>query len=416
MLRAQSGRARAPAEALSLLGDEERNLPAVTVMADDLTGALDTVVKFAGTGRRVSVVWRPRAAAGDVLALDTETRDLAPQEATAALSAWVPLVQGLLYKKMDSTLRGPFAAEACALVRAKRMKGALYAPAFPSAGRTVIEGRLLLEGVPVAETQFGADPSWPVRESGVSLVVAAQTGRRPGHLTLAQVRGGADAIAEALDRSDGSAVADAETDADLTELARALLLRREWLPVGSAGLAGALAREMGFCHRVGEPAGIHRGYVLVCGSAHPASRRQVMRLTREVGIEAWTVGPGVSASLPLSLREAYSRTGLVALMAPPERLLGDEAGFLQDALAQAASQAVQELDARGIFVTGGQTLLAVLKALDVEELSPESEVAPGLVLSWAEADGGRRLQVISKAGGFGEEDVLLRLFCEGEKP
>ena len=83
-------------------------------------------------------------------------------------------------------------------------------------------------------------------------------------------------------------------------------------------------------------------------------------------------------------------------------------------MAAQACRAVRELRPEGIFVTGGQTLLAVLRALGVERLRLEAELAPGVVLSWAEV-AGTPLQVVSKAGGFGDEYTLVRLFAPDQE-
>lgn len=383
----------------------------VTILADDLTGALDTGVKFAAPGRRVDVLWGAGTPQGEVVVLDSETRVLPPEAAARVAVSWAGLAQGAMYKKMDSTLRGPFAAEAQALARAKGMKGALYAPAFPGSGRTVIEGRLLVHGRPVGQTQFAADPAWPVRESEVASVVAEQTGCRPGHLPLELIRQGPEAILGALDRSGGSLVADAETDEDLRLLARALVARPEWLPVGSAGLAGALAGEMGFAPQPGPLPALGRGFVLICGSAHPTNRLQISRLTQATGVAPVTVGPG--SEVRSALWEGYRSTGLAVLVSPSERLPG-QVSAIEEAMAAQACRAVRELRPEGIFVTGGQTLLAVLRALGVDRLRLEAELAPGVVLSWAEA-AVTPLQVVSKAGGFGDEYTLVRLFAPDQE-
>src|SRR5215813_14063737 len=85
----------------------------VTIVADDLTGACDTGALFAGRGP-VSIVVAPNLPDVDleVVTLDTETRALSDDDAAAAMrrvgAALAPrLARSALFKKIDSTFRGP---------------------------------------------------------------------------------------------------------------------------------------------------------------------------------------------------------------------------------------------------------------------------------------------------------------------
>src|SRR5690606_25502766 len=79
----------------------------------------------------------------------------------------------ILYKKIDSALRGPIAAELSglldALARAHRI---LVAPAFPAAGRTTVDGVQRLDGRPVHLTPMADDPLNPVRLSHIPTLLS----------------------------------------------------------------------------------------------------------------------------------------------------------------------------------------------------------------------------------------------------
>lgn len=128
------------------------------IIADDLSGAADCAIGFACAGHRTFVVVQPcdvPAARHDGhLAVDTDTRRLAPAEAaerTAAAYAALKSDGRRLYKKIDSTLRGNWAAEVARLVPVAGL--ALVAPAHPALGRTVKQGRVFLHGVPLEHTE-----------------------------------------------------------------------------------------------------------------------------------------------------------------------------------------------------------------------------------------------------------------------
>ena len=116
-------------------------------LADDLSGALDAAAAFHHAGRRVRIMlsadhWS--ADEGLVIGVTTETRNATPQWAAAVVERAIARGQEqgarLVYKKIDSTLRGPVAAEIGALGR--RMPGTriLFTPANPGVGRTVRDG------------------------------------------------------------------------------------------------------------------------------------------------------------------------------------------------------------------------------------------------------------------------------------
>ena len=84
------------------------------MLADDLTGACDAGLQFVRAGYRARVrLAMPGAQPqpGQVLIWDTETRNCPPEKATALLETGLDIVgqiaAEIVYKKVDSTLRGP---------------------------------------------------------------------------------------------------------------------------------------------------------------------------------------------------------------------------------------------------------------------------------------------------------------------
>src|SRR5215472_16075293 len=103
----------------------------VTLVADDLTGACDAGALFAGRGP-VAIVVDPASPGLEwpVAAVDTESRALAASEAALAVAAAARRLRprserGLLFKKVDSTLRGAVGAETETLLEASGRRTAL---------------------------------------------------------------------------------------------------------------------------------------------------------------------------------------------------------------------------------------------------------------------------------------------------
>jgi uncharacterized protein YgbK (DUF1537 family) len=60
---------------------------------------------------------------------------------------------------------------------------------------------------------------------------------------------------------------------------------------------------------------------------------------------------------------------------------------------------------------GGDTALAILRALGVTMVEPQGEAAPGLPWFWINRPNVRPLRCVVKSGGFGDTDVLASLLA-----
>lgn len=355
-------------------------------LADDLSGALDAAAAFHAAGRTVVVplvpgVW-PVPAAGTVVGVTTESRNLPPAAAAAAVAAALAAGQArgarLVYKKIDSTLRGPVAAELAALAAADPRRRILFAPANPAVGRTVVGGVLRVHGVPVAETEFARDPVSPVRTSSLrDLLGAAAT---------PQVH-----------------LADAAVPADLAAAVAAMAAQPgPWVAVGS----GALARPIAAALPAPPPASaptpgpLSAGPILwLNGSGHPRSREQAAAWAATAGLSCFAPGESGAAgegagSLVVELRTR----GAAILQAPAGR--GDSGAVLA-ALVGTAAAAIRAAGVTRLLVTGGETAFALAQALGVERLVYRGEIEPGLALARAES-AGAAMDWAVKPGGFGD--------------
>ena len=131
----------------------------VLILADDLSGAADCAAPFAARGlRTVVTLGDPRGVDdADVVSIDADTRRLLPEQAGEEVARLVRThAQGagqLLYKKIDSTLRGHIGVEVAAALRELRRftpeAQLLVAPAFPKQGRVTIGKQQYSNGIRV---------------------------------------------------------------------------------------------------------------------------------------------------------------------------------------------------------------------------------------------------------------------------
>lgn len=340
----------------------------ILVLADDMTGALEVGAKFSSAGVHAIISTQPvPAGPAPVLVLDTETRHVDSKTAFDQVIRFVSEYgterPRLIYKKTDSTLRGNIKAELQALAQVFPDWRMGYAGAYPALGRTVRAGVLYIHGVEVSKTEFARDELNPVYGSSISAL---------------------------LDPATPCLVFDGETDGHLADAARAIVSDETMrIAVGPAGLAEYIAAAMDLPK--GEP--LQCPPVCTClilnGSRHERSAQQV----RSLAAFDWQVidtvhGPSVSAT------EA-AKDNATALV----------------------RQAALELP-DALFIIGGDTAFAVVRELGFPALRAIEEPVPGVAVSRILAEDlqkalparRRALILITKAGGFGEDDTLVRVY------
>lgn len=342
------------------------------VLADDATGALECASVLAGLGLDVVLTLdaepQPRQGRQGILVADTESRHLLVAEAGRRIGLWSERTADAIFKKTDSTLRGNIAAELLALLP----RGPLvYVPAYPKLGRTVQAGRLLVNGIPVDQTEFAHDALHPVRSSVVadlfpagSAVSIRDASELARFLAIGQAK---------------IAICDAASDEDLQAIAESLR-GKEVTVAGPSGFIGPWASLRTFPRKLPGAAPLVRKWLVVCGSRHPQSRRQA---------------------------QLAERSGLTVLLSAPEEL---SPGAAAADLAWRAVECIPRAPAGrpvlplGVLVMGGDTAWALWRALGIRSLTPLPEVLPG-VAACLSGD----LLFVTKAGGFGEDDLVTRV-------
>jgi D-threonate/D-erythronate kinase len=381
------------------------------IIADDLTGAADTGVQFARAGYRTAVAFRdapvPPAEGLDAVALDTDSRAMpAGFAAKRVLEAGRAVREArIVYKKIDSTLRGPVAAELVAALEATGRECAVVAPAFPSTGRTTVDGVQLVRGVPVHETEAKNDPRTPVREGNVSALLAASL---TSVLTLG-VEDLADPTTVRRTLEDARCVvADAARNEDLEALVRAVPDPSKVLWVGSAGLALALGDVYPGPHdeAISSAFAPARRILVVVGSLSEVSRGQLRMLSEEYGCETVPVAGqfAVNERVLGALRGALSGSACAAVRSAEER--NTSSAGITGTLAEVVACLSEEGHFDALVLTGGETAVGVARRLGAVGVRLEGEVEPGIPVG--SLIGPRGYRVVTKAGAFGEPDTLIR--------
>jgi len=69
---------------------------------------------------------------------------------------------------------------------------------------------------------------------------------------------------------------------------------------------------------------------------------------------------------------------------------------------------LRQQEVAGIIFTGGDTAVAVCRALGLTGIEVLEEVAPGIPIGEMRTAEGKKLWVITKAGAFGSPDALVK--------
>lgn len=399
------------------------------ILADDLSGALEAGAAFRARGWRVVLPLSEDADRGaenresTLEVITTESRNLTPEGAAAAVRDAVRNARSSgmrpIFKKIDSTMRGPIGSELSAVLAEIQPPLTVFCPANPAAGRTVSDGRVLVDGRPLSETAFRNDPFWPSEHSQVSGILESRGIRPTTHLSIRELRQGrAGKVFEALlpvARDPVLVTADAEESDDLIALVLAgREAARDVLLVGSGGMAIALAECMGQPRQpVSElPRPAIKSLVVLCGSRHPASRNQLEFLENHarVRVLGHQVGATETDRTAEAVVQAVTEHGVcgVGFSIPPTsqpnsaRLLA-EVGVLAKAINDRCA-----VDA--FFLTGGETAWSACRSLEGKKLEVLGEFGAGIVASNLQTGAGLPRLILSKPGGFGGEDAMAAVW------
>lgn len=400
------------------------------VIADDLTGALDTGVQMAKRGIKTLVLpWEQVSGGFDgqyqVLVADTESRHLEGAEAFRRVQTLVRRAEALgvphLYKKTDSTLRGNIGAELAAMLPAEAAC-LMFAPAFPRLLRTTRDGLQYVDGVPLAQTDFARDPIDPVRSSAVGEIIGEQC-------ALPVINCRTDNYEEAAARTCAEStivVADAESTEHLRELGRILKRhgRTRYL-AGCAGFAEVLPEMLHLdAASPAKPVPSKGGVLVVCGSVNQRSLEQVAGAARRGhSVFPLTQEQKQSESYPDSdsceefarrVEAAVAATGAAVLSAVKDasevtRGAGTDSLLIAGRLGRITARVLEAAEIETLVVFGGDTLLAITAAVGGDGIVPVDELFPGVVMARLYRRDGTGLNLVTKAGGFGESDVLERI-------
>jgi uncharacterized protein YgbK (DUF1537 family) len=364
----------------------------IAVIADDFTGAAELAGISLRYGLTLPVLlyhkedaetWN-NSLSGDGGIICTDSRSM---QKAAAIYCTADVVEtvikfqpSLVYKKIDSVLRGYVIDEAKIQMRVSQKNKAFILPANPSLQRTISNGEYFINGKKITETGFINDPEFPIRSAGVTAMLHDETVQVAKHDDWLPV--------------EGIVIGEAETTEDVAAWAAAI--DDSWMLVGAGDFYTALL-EQRYQLQVSKEVQLQSPHLYVCGTAF-AERKEFIKKLDSV------------AYLPETVTEEWlHKAGEIIKQKGKAIIAIDNASGspleLRTAMAKAVKEIVERENIKEIFIEGGSTAAAVLQELSITQLSPVNELQRGVVRMKA-----NDLFITVKPGSYPLPNEIIKLY------
>lgn len=412
-------------------------------IGDDFTGSSDLANMLVKEGMRVTqyagIPDSPAATSVEAGVVSLKSRTIAPADAivqSLAALDWLR-AQGcrqFFFKycsTFDSTREGNIGPVADALINALDAEEVIVCPVFPATGRTLYQGHLFVNGVPLSESGMENHPLTPMTDSDIRRWLGYQSRLGIGHVGYHDVAAGWEAIQQALRREHDAGktliVVDAIRDADLYEIGKAV--SDATLLTGGSGIALGLPGNFRDAGLIGEKTetiwrGVRGLAVILSGSCSAATRAQVDCHAENhpalmISAQEVMSGARTAANITNWLLDHMADLPLAYTSADPDVVkaaqalygIDQVAGEIEAMFSQVAVNLANQGVAR-IISAGGETSGAIVTGLHITAMEVGPEIDPGVP---ALKVTGRELALALKSGNFGGRDFFAKaaLVLEG---
>lgn len=368
----------------------------ILIVADDLTGAAEISGMALRFGLSVEIVHALEdPTQKEVRVLNTNTRSLDVEAAMAHLQqlfladskCFSSETWDWIYLKFDSALRGHIPEEIAFYRQVFKKDKVVFCPVNLALGRVIRDGVYLVDGKPIAETDFAQDPEFPIHSSVVQEVLGGADWRlleQPNKLS---------------ETYQACIIAEVDDETGLNEWASTGVA--EGIYAGAAAFFEAILR-----YRKKERPQIWGDSPLpqppvlyVCGSNHQNSQQRLATID-DKNIVYWR-RVGDEEALAQELVGKAARQGRVVLAIAPT--VPTEPRAIRLSMAQVVARVQQGKAPCELLIEGGATARAVLEALAIDTLIPVWEYGQGVIRNRVPGGG---WEVTLKPGSYPWADGL----------
>lgn len=410
----------------------------LVIIADDLTGALDTGVQFSKKNMSAVVTtdlnfnFEDICKEADVVVIDTESRHIPADEAKervkSALSKFDKKEIKFFYKKTDSTLRGNIGSEVEGFMEGLNIDEVSFIPAFPLGKRTVKDGVLYVNNVKLAETQFAMDILNPVTDSFIPDIINKQSDI---NVKLKDIN---EEFSPLDDKEKHIYIFDSENIENMENIGKFLHNKNRLnYTIGNAGFAEVLTHYIKSDTKKEDIILEDDRILFVCGSVNITSLKQCkyaekigycsdsLKFTNIISEDYKNSAnyitdkeyfkEKINNNKKFLLRTSDSEDVIKKAIEYTEKnsiSMEDLTSNIANSTGQLVSDLIREHDIKNLIIFGGDTLMGILKNIGCQYIIPVSEIFPGVVFTRAVGKN-TAINVITKAGGFGEESIIERI-------
>ncbi len=328
----------------------------ITVIADDFTGAAELAGISLNFGLKVELFTNiVNHSNADVVIVSTDSRSLIKAEALKkteeVIKEVLKLQPTVMYKKIDSVLRGYVVDEIKIQMNITGKKKALIIPANPTLGRIIINKEYFINDKKITETNFVNDPEFPVTSSFVKQMLNNEV-----------------EIVEVEDelKPDTINVAATKTVNDIINWSSKNL--NEIVVAGAGDFYTALLQKQFEKVACVEEA-LETPILFVSGTSFEASKNILSALKQN----ADTIEDIDNYFYLIKIsKEKF-------VLEIKNNLFDITALQLREAMAIVTSKLISEYKIKELFIEGGSTAASVLKELKINKLIPVNEIERGVV-------------------------------------
>lgn len=349
----------------------------ITVVADDLTGAVEIAGIGLRYGLKVEIVTSIAPGTNtELLVVATNTRSMPEEEAATTMADITNQLKRLtpefLFKKVDSVLRGHVLAELRSHLQQLGLQKALLVPANPALNRKIINGQYYVDGRPIHLSSFANDPDFGINGADIHTLLRCDKN------TI---------VIKTTDESlpaTGITVAECATETDLKKWAAKA--DGQTLFAGGSGFFAAMMESIGYL-----PQSYKQSYQLqkpalfVSGTTFDKSRQLIKKLKEAGGPVSYMPDAIVISAYPaknLFDEWADEVTALLKLHNKAVIALDDiivNAANLRQKKAILVEQVFKKIAVKELLIEGGATASAIIKQLNLTRFTPVHEFSTGVV-------------------------------------
>lgn len=414
----------------------------IAIIADDLTGACDTGVQLVHYGIDASVIIQnSNNIKSQATIFNTDSRALGKKHAYDKVSKISKEIDrdkvDILYKKIDSTMRGNIGSELNAIYDQFHPDFVLITPAHPNNGRIVQEGIHYFNGVPLSETEVAKDLKTPVNESNIAKLIKQSSNRLVRHINYEMLRKDKSYLLKVLADWKKQGIyyitVDAVVEGDLHRILQLLDSEYSFILCGSAGLINYLPEKYGYklVPYNKRPFIKHSPALFVIGSVSERGRIQLNQLLKNrdvIGVEMNTMEiikggrakdqeiNRMYSEMTLAFKERKTCALYSSNNVENTKIIGQELGIsnieisniISNELGNIATKMIKENNIENLFLTGGDTAQQVFTKLGIARYELIGELELGVPIG--EIDYSPPINTMTKAGNFGTTNVMTKAF------